>query len=334
MHFLDMNVHYADLTNFFADVTQNLGDFMSGTLLPFGTKTKVQSDVITESLLQPSEFDATVETVLGVVFPALAVLSQRLFRDHLHGGKYDGAGPAIWQKTKSSPMTSKFAESVFGSLDQLLRCKPNMSIIAGEAYIMFANNKTLQWLQSKDSGDRAKLLTDASKERKAVHLAFKARQRAIEDSQRATVEAKIRKQEAATQQRLKLQQQYNNHFIYLYCQRNTLWAVANSRRSRQHAGFISQQRTTDQSNNGADPVSTRCVESEAVTTIAVQQNEEGLTTTKRTNLSVPELASNLKELVKESAVEDQQSGEARHLLVGKRVKHHFVSKDTPVGMTL
>ena len=51
-------------------------------------------------------------------------------------------------------------------------------------------------------------------------------------------------------------------------------------------------------------------------------------TTKRTNPSVPELASNLKELVKESVVEDQQSREARHLLVGKRVKHRFVSKDT------
>ena len=63
-----MNVYYADLTNYFADVTQNLEDFTSGTLLP-----KVQSDVITESLLQPSEFDAIVETVLGVIFPALAV---------------------------------------------------------------------------------------------------------------------------------------------------------------------------------------------------------------------------------------------------------------------
>ena len=49
---------------------------MSGTLLPFRTKTKVGYDVITESILQPSEFDATVETVLGVVLPALVVLSQ------------------------------------------------------------------------------------------------------------------------------------------------------------------------------------------------------------------------------------------------------------------
>ena len=80
---------------------------------------------------------------------------------------------------------------VFGSLDQLLRCKPNLSIIAGEAYIMFANNKTLQWLHSKDSADRAKLLAETSKERKAVHLAFKAWQQAIEDIQRSTVDAKI-----------------------------------------------------------------------------------------------------------------------------------------------
>ena len=41
MHILDMNVYYAELTNLFADATQSLGDFMSGTTLPFGTKTKV-----------------------------------------------------------------------------------------------------------------------------------------------------------------------------------------------------------------------------------------------------------------------------------------------------
>ena len=35
------------------------------------------------------------------------------------------------QKTKSSPKTSKFAESVFESLDQMLKCRPNLSIIAG-----------------------------------------------------------------------------------------------------------------------------------------------------------------------------------------------------------
>ena len=51
-------------------------------------------------------------------------------------------------------------------------------------------------------------------------------------------------------------------------------------------------------------------------------------TTKRTNLSVPEMASNLKELVKDAVVEDKHSREARYLLVGKRVKHRFISQDT------
>ena len=35
------------------------------------------------------------------------------------------------QETKSSPNTRKFAESVFESFDQMLKCKPNLSIIAG-----------------------------------------------------------------------------------------------------------------------------------------------------------------------------------------------------------
>ena len=49
---------------------------------------------------------------------------------------------------------------------------------------------------------------------KAVHIAFKARQRAIEDSKRATVEAKFQKQKAATQHSLMLQQQYTANIIH------------------------------------------------------------------------------------------------------------------------
>jgi len=43
----------------------------------------------------------------------------------------------------------------------------------------------------------------------------------------------------------------------------------------------------------------------------------------RINLTVEEPTANLKKLVKQAIVMDQQSGKAEHILLGKRVRHKF-----------
>ena len=70
---------------------------------------------------------------------------------------------------------SCFAESVFGQLSQLLKCKPSISTFAAEAYIMFANNKTMIWLKVKSEEERGKLIAKASKDVKTVRKKFKSR---------------------------------------------------------------------------------------------------------------------------------------------------------------
>ena len=186
---------------------------------------------------------------------------------------------------------------------------------------MFANNKTLQWLQSKDSADRAKLLAETSKERKAVHLAFKAWQQAIEDIQRCTVEAKIRKQEAATQQRLKLQQQYTANIIHY-----GLWQTADEV-DTMLASYPSDAKQI-KAIMAQIPFRRDVLNPKPSQRSLFSKTKKDSATTKRTNMSVPEMASNLKELVKDAVVEDKHSREARYLLVGKRVKHRFISQDT------
>ena len=87
-------------------------------------------DCIYQSLMQEQECDPTVEVFLRVIFPAIAVLCQRIFKDHLFGGVHsqlDTSDPVVRQKYQCVPKSSKYAESVFGLFDHLLKQKPNTS---------------------------------------------------------------------------------------------------------------------------------------------------------------------------------------------------------------
>ena len=98
-----------------------------------------------------------------VILPAFVQLGRRLYKDQLPGGKLADLTPERKNNLKGVPKTSCFAESVFGQLDHLMRTKPNLKTLAAESCIMFANNKTLDWLQSKQKEERNDLMAKASK---------------------------------------------------------------------------------------------------------------------------------------------------------------------------
>ena len=75
-------------------------------------------------------------------------------------------------------------QSVFGMLDHLLRIKPRISTIAPEAYITFANNKTMEWLKTQDETTQKTLLDDCRREAKDLQKKFKTRKAAIEEGRR------------------------------------------------------------------------------------------------------------------------------------------------------
>ena len=76
-------------------------------------------------------------------------------------------------KTASVPKHNKFSKTIFGHLDRILRGKPNVSIIANEAYVMFVHNTTLQWLQDKCGQEKSYLLQNARKDVKEAHKKFR-----------------------------------------------------------------------------------------------------------------------------------------------------------------
>ncbi|CAC5424183.1 unnamed protein product [Mytilus coruscus] len=86
----------------------------------------------------------------------------------------------IKQKVKAAPKTSCYAENVFGQLDCILRMKPSTKTLAAEACIMFLNNKTLSWLEQKDSEEQKRLMKLASESVKKLREKYQSRLQEID----------------------------------------------------------------------------------------------------------------------------------------------------------
>ena len=194
---MDMNEHYLQLTNYLKDAAMNVDNFMNGTLLPFGDDTYVKRDKILECLITPSDHDTDACTVLSVILPAMAKLAQSHFRDHLPGGVYDNPSEQMRELTKSVEKHNKFSESVFGYLDRLLRFKPHLKTLSAEAYVMFAVNKTSQWLENKEANDVEQELLNAYKDVEKTRKKYRERKEEISRRKHAILREKMEKAEAS-----------------------------------------------------------------------------------------------------------------------------------------
>jgi hypothetical protein len=240
-----------------------------------------------------------------------------MFQDHLPGGKHTNLSEGTQTKLQATPKTSQFAESVFGRMDYLMRAKPNLSTLAAEAYILFANNRTLEWLSEIDETEQAVLFKNASREAKGVHTAFKERLAVIAQNRKAGIEKKIRDNERLLQAKLKKLETYTQDIIY-----HGLW------QSQVEVDSMLASYENDKNRTIALKAQLNFRKE-----VLVQQPDDkrvfnitrviDTDTKKRKPLSVSELASNVKRLVTNAIVKDRNTEQTSHILVGKRVRHRM-----------
>ena len=104
------------------------------------------------------------------------------------------------EKTKGLPKHKKFSESMFMHLDRLLRENPSITTISSETYIMFAHNKTSEWLEAKSSTEKANIFASARKSMRKIRTAFKVCQVGCKESCHCQQNAKSRSQSQRTQE--------------------------------------------------------------------------------------------------------------------------------------
>ena len=102
----------------------------------------MKEDALLGALFEDWEHDEKAVVCLNIILPALSKMAKIFFSDHLPGGLWENVTDEMRRRSMGTMKHNKFSESVFGYLDTLLRMKPNVSVLASEAFVMFSANKT------------------------------------------------------------------------------------------------------------------------------------------------------------------------------------------------
>nr|XP_054765133.1 uncharacterized protein LOC129271907 [Lytechinus pictus] len=316
IHILQMNRYIQDLITYLDKAQENLDDFMTGQMFPFDDKSFVKIDAVYDCLIKPSEHDADVQVFLSVILPAMSVLLKKQYGEHLPGGVHFSPSPDMHDVTKSVAKHNKFAERVLAYVDHLLRSRPNSNHLSQEAMIMFALNKTGQWINMKEESDRQRLIKEARKDARKMKKVYQERREAIVQKRNDLLKEKLRKEEERKEKQVREKELMTQDIIFyglwqsrdqveqsmlsIKSKSERLDALKAQLRFRQH--ILSQE---------ASPVLYRFSESTAETS-------------KRRNLTCEELKENLISLItKASTLSTEKNDKASQFLVGKRVKHYF-----------
>lgn len=111
----------------------------------------IHMDVIYDALFALSPLDSLTQTFLEALMHGLLLILERQVQDQLPGGKYFKPSQSQLTAAANVPTSNVVSERDFGCLDLLMRMKLSAKTFSLEALIMWANNKTSDWLkQLKD----------------------------------------------------------------------------------------------------------------------------------------------------------------------------------------
>ena len=160
---LDMNEKLCHLKSCLEQWSQNAIPVLTGEAVLYDDFPPMKAHIF-ESLVTPSLYDATAQEVLEVLLSAFSTLISYLVGDHLPDGKYHNPSAKLITETKSIPTTNVISERDFAKFDGYLREKPNASTLSlevNQVMIMFTNNKTASWLNSKTVKEREEVTRQA-----------------------------------------------------------------------------------------------------------------------------------------------------------------------------
>ncbi len=200
-HIFDINSKLKELLNYVTKASTQIPQFMSGDLPSFG---EVKEDWSYTALVEPSKYDDDCAAMLAHMLPATAELLNRRFEDQLPGGVYAKPSAALRKTTASVPLHNKKCETVFARADFLLRCKPSISTISMEAYVMCSFNKTSDWLERKNVDEQKAILQESYQKVKAVQARFIERKKELTEKKSQLQREKMKQ---AEEKRIKREQE-------------------------------------------------------------------------------------------------------------------------------
>ena len=251
------------------------------------------------------------------MLPALGKLCQKLYQDHLPGGRYVAeATDDVKKAAKGTAKHNKYCETVFALYDQILRTRPHISTIAAEASIMFTLNKTKEWLSAKGEEKEKEILKDARRGVSELRAQFKERQTVIRERKAEQLREKQQKAEDQRKKALNAKIKVSEEMVY--------WGLI------QDEGDVDLQlqglnKTEDKFDLLKAQIKFRrdVLEQKASDGKLFNFSKQVGEGRKRRQLTVSEMAENVKALIKESKLRAETHEEEGPSLVRKTVRHRF-----------
>ena len=153
----EINKIYTKMRDKFYQWSLNSCEVLEGANVLFDADFYKPNDTIFQSLMKTNSTDEETLVFLQVIFKAFYLLCDHMLTDHLPGGVHDDDSEKYALETESVPKTNTICERDFALLDRFIRERPNSSTIAIESLVLFSNNRTRQWLESKSESEKAKL---------------------------------------------------------------------------------------------------------------------------------------------------------------------------------
>lgn len=116
--------------------------FTTGEETPFNTAIDMDDKVLRTLITPDDSVDKIVVPLLQILFQTISDLLCRMVKDHLPGGAYWNPTAEVIEQTKSVMKHNKLPEFVIGQLDQLLRYRPNSTLLTNESFLIYSHNKT------------------------------------------------------------------------------------------------------------------------------------------------------------------------------------------------
>lgn len=127
----------------------------------------------------------------------------RMVKYHLPDGIYWNPIEELIEQTKSVMKHNKLPEFIFGQLDQLLRYRPNSSLLTNESFLIYSHNKTRAWFESLGAEDKHKMIEEARKEGKELRKSFHNRLKEIQEKRVAAQRKRQRELEEREKKRIR-----------------------------------------------------------------------------------------------------------------------------------
>lgn len=312
IHIFDLNTYFQTLSSYLLRQSQDATGFVSGEEYPF-EEVLLEKDKLFSNLIKPDEDNDLLAIQLSqMLFCGFHKLISTALKEHLPGGAYSDPSETLREKSKSVIPHNVMSERVFGMLDRFITSRPNASTITNEAFIMFAFNKSSQWLDSLPEKERVDILTKSINEGREFRKQFQKRCTAISEKRKEALnEKKLALEKKSHNQQVQREKQTSDIIYY------GLWQSV----ERMHTALGEIKSLTEKRKALEAQLRFR----QNMLKQAYKEKDVFRFSEKGKKHTVNKLKENLTKLIEAAyhGPTDEKVHKRTPLLVGKRVKHRF-----------